>query len=62
MESNKTFSKREIQKILKANGFVYVGTHGNRQKYKRGKEFIVINPDCNKIIFQRLIKEHCLNV
>ena len=51
-----------MQKILKTNGFVYVGTHGDRGKYKRGKKIIVMNPDCNKIIFQRLIKQYNLVV
>ena len=62
MAVRKTFSKREIQKILKVNGFVYVSSNGNRQKYKRGGEFIVINPEPNKMIFDRLIKEHSLVV
>lgn len=62
MAANKTFSKREIQKILKANGFDHVGTHGNRYKYKRGSEILMITPEPNKMIFNRLIKEHNLIV
>ena len=62
MATYKTFSKREIQKILKENGFTYVGSHGNRYKYKRENEILMINPEPNKMIFNRLIKEYNLNV
>ena len=62
MAKSKTYSKREIQNILKNNGFIYVGSRGNRCKYKRGGEMIVLNEESNKIIFQRLIKEHNLIV
>lgn len=58
----KTFSKREIQKILKYNGFEFVGSHGNRYKYKRGNETLMVNPEPNKMIFNRLIKEYNLMV
>ena len=60
MAAYKTFSKREIQKILKDNNFIYVGQHGNRCKYKRGSETLMINPEPNKMVFNRLIKEHNL--
>ena len=62
MSSSKTYSKKEIQNILKNNGFVYVGTKGGRHKYKRGDSMIVTNTECNKIIFQKFIKEHNLVV
>lgn len=62
MAINKTFSKREIQKILKNNNFIYVGSHGNRCKYKRGNETLMINPEPNKMIFNRLVKEYDLKV
>ena len=58
----RTFSKREIQKILKTNGFEFVGSHGSRYKYKRGSEILMINPEPNKMIFNRLIKEYNLIV
>ena len=60
MAANKTFNKREVQQILKANGFVHVGNHGNRYKYRRGSEILMINPEPNKMIFNRLIKEYNL--
>ena len=60
--SKKTYSKREIKNILKNNGFVYVGSNGARDKYRRGNSMLVINEESNKIIFQRLIKEHNLIV
>ena len=62
MAKSKTYSKREIKNILKSNGFVYVGTRGDRCKYKRGGEILVLNEEPNKLIFQRLIKEHNLIV
>ena len=62
MASYKTFSKREIQNILKANGFIHVGASGNRHKYKRGSETLMVNPEPNKMVFNRLIKEYNLKV
>jgi predicted RNA binding protein YcfA (HicA-like mRNA interferase family) len=62
MAANKTFTKREVQKILKNNGFTYVSENGNRCKYKRGNEILMINPEPNKMIFNRLIKEYNLAV
>lgn len=62
MAIQKTFSKREIQKILRNNGFVYVSMHGSRCKYRRGNEILMINPEPNKMIFNRLIKEYNLKV
>ena len=62
MAENKTFTKREVQKILKQNGFMYVSSHGNRHKYKRENEILMINPEPNKMIFNRLIKEYKLIV
>ena len=62
MAAYKTFTKREIQKILKDNGFVYESQHGGRCKYRRGSEILMINPEPNKMIFNRLIKEHNLKI
>ena len=58
----KTFSNREVQKILKANGFEYVSTKGNRHKYRRSNETLIVNSDTNKMVFGRLIKEYNLTV
>ena len=57
-----TYSKRDIKRILKANGFKYESSHGGRDKYKRGSETLVLNPEPNKMIFNRLIKEYKLDV
>lgn len=62
MAVHKTFNKKEVQKILKANGFEKVDSRGNRHKYKRGNEILMINPEPNKMIFNRLIKEFNLVV
>ena len=58
----RTFSKREVQKILKANGFEHIGSHGDRHKYRRGGEILTLNPEPNKMVFNRLIKEYNLIV
>ena len=62
MAVHKTFNKKEVQKILKANGFTLIGSRGYRHKYKRGNEILTINPEPNKMIFNRLIKEFNLIV
>ena len=62
MAVHKTFNKKEVQNILKANGFTLVDSRGNRCKYKRGNETLMINPEPNKMIFNRLIKEYNLVV
>ena len=62
MAKVKTFSSREIQKILKANGFEYVSTNGDRHKYRRGNESLVINNNTNKMVFYRLVKEYNLTL
>lgn len=62
MASSKTYLKKEIKNILKDNGFIYVGKNGGRSKYKRDNAIIVINDECNKIIFQKFIKEYSLIV
>lgn len=62
MAAYKTFSKREVQKILKANGFIYAGSNRGRDKYKRDGEILVLNTEPNKMIFNRLIKEYKLEV
>lgn len=62
MAAYKTFSKREVQKILRANGFIYEGSNRGRDKYKRDGEILVLNSEPNKMIFNRLIKEYKLEV
>lgn len=62
MAAYKTFSKREVQKILKANGFIYAGSNRGIDKYKRDGEILVLNTEPNKVIFNRLIKEYKLEV
>lgn len=60
----RTFNKREIQIILKNNGFKLHHQKGGHEIYKNDKgEHIAIGLcKCNKMIMQRLIKQYNLKV
>lgn len=62
--STPTYNKRDIQRILKNNGFVFHHQKGGRRVYRNEKnEHITIAIcKCNKMIMQRLIKEYHLIV
>jgi predicted RNA binding protein YcfA (HicA-like mRNA interferase family) len=60
----KTYSKRKIRKILKDNGWKFHHQTGSHCVYKneKGEHLTVTVGNCNKMVFQRLIKEHNLKV
>ena len=59
-----TYSKREIQRILRKNGYEVSRKSGSHWIYKNenGRHLSIKIENCNKMIFQRLIKEYDLVV
>lgn len=59
-----TYSKRDVNKIMKKNGF-YIDQNrgkGSHIIYRRGNRIISIGDHYNKMVIQRLIKENDLVV
>lgn len=60
-----TYNKREIQKILRKNGWYldhYSGGHAIYRKYGVAEPIVIGLNHCNKMILQRLIKQHKIAV
>lgn len=58
------FSKRDVKRILKANGWILHHIKGSHAVYRNNKNqhlTVTIN-GCNRMIMQRLIKEYGLKV
>lgn len=62
--STVTYNKRDIQKILKNNGFILHHQKGSHMIYKnaKGEHITIAICKCNKMIMQRLIKQYNLKV
>ena len=57
----KTLNRREIEKMLKKNGWVFCRQTGGHAIYKKGDDTLAIGlSNCNKMITQRLIKTYNL--
>ena len=57
----KTFTRREILKIIQNNGFIYSRSTGGHDIYKKGERVISIpSNDINPMLFRRLMKENNL--
>ena len=61
---NKQLNSREFAKILRRNGFEYVGSgKGSHLHYRRGKELIVLpSNNCNRMWTRRMVKEFNLEL
>lgn len=58
-----TYNRREVQKILRRNGWYLDHHSGGHAIYKKDGKTITIGLNrCNKMILQRLIKQHCLEL
>ena len=58
----RTYNRREFQKILKKNGWTVHHQTGSHVIYKneKGEHLVISMCKCNRMITQRLIKEHNL--
>lgn len=62
--STPTYNKRDIQRILKNNGWTFDHQTGGHRIYmnEHGEHISIGLCKCNKMVMQRLIKEHNLKV
>ena len=59
----KVYNYREVEKCLLKNGYEFVSQKGSHRKFKKGSSVIVIKVNSvNRMLWQRLVKEHNLNV
>lgn len=60
----KQYSEREIEKILKNNGFVFLRQHGSHKIYQnnKGRHATISCSRPNGILFQRIIKDNDMRV
>ena len=58
------FSKRDVEKILRKNGWTLNRCKGSHWIYRndKGQHLSVVPSRCNRLIMQRLIKEYNLKV
>ena len=56
------YTRREFERILMDNGFIFSRQSGGHMIYKRNDETCVIPQVIQEPIAKRLIKEHCLVV
>ena len=61
---NKQLNSREFAKILRRNGFEYVGCgKGSHLHYRRDKDLVVLPArSCNRMWSRRMIKEYGLKL
>ena len=59
-----TYNKRDIQRILSDNGWIFHHQNGSHRIYRNDKNKHLSIPigKCNKMLMQRLIKENSLRV
>ena len=58
------FSKRDVEKILKNNGWTLHHCKGSHKIYKnKNNQHLTVVPErCNRMVMQRLIKEYNLHI
>ena len=62
MNRPRKYTFRDMEKILKKNGYSHVRSKGSHKIYSNGKRTISVNVDLNKVVALRLIKENKLNI
>lgn len=62
--STKTYNNRDIKRILRSNGFYFQRQTGSHMIYtnENGNHITVRCSNCNKMVWQRMIKENNLAV
>lgn len=60
----KTYNIREVKQIIRDNGYRFDRQTGSHEIYKNdeGDSITIKSTKCNKMIFQRLVKEHNLQI
>jgi predicted RNA binding protein YcfA (HicA-like mRNA interferase family) len=62
MRRNNNIKFREVDRILKRNGFAYDKTRGSHFQYVRDGRRVVVTREINACVWLRLIKENNLEV
>ena len=58
----KVYNSREAKKVVTRNGYTYEYSKGSHAYYKKDNQLIVIANNLNRMIWERLVKEHQLNL
>ena len=58
MNNRKVFSTREVEKILRKNGYTYKKSRGSHIHYEKDGNIVVITKDINAMVWRRLMKEN----
>lgn len=56
----KSYTEREMNKILLNNGFEFVSSKGGHRKYRRDRDTVIINKNLKEVVANRIIKENRL--
>lgn len=54
----KVFKRGEFEKLIRANGFLPLRTHGSHKIFTDGVRQITLKDDMNPMVCRRLIKEY----
>lgn len=57
MEKSYTYSFRDIEKILRKNGYFYIRSNGSHRIYTNGISTAVVPHRLNKMLALRIIKQ-----
>ena len=58
MNNRKVLSTREVEKILRKNGYTYKKQNGSHIHYEKDGNVIVITNKINAMVWRRLMKEN----
>lgn len=59
---NNNIKFRDVEKILKKNGYVYDKARGSHYQYVKNGNRVVVNRNINPCVWLRLVKENNLEV
>lgn len=62
MRMNNNIKFKEVERILKRNGYVYDRTKGSHHQYVKDGNRVVVNRNINPCVWLRLVKENNLEV
>ena len=62
MAQNGDIKIREVDTILRRNGFVHNRTRGSHFHYVKDDKTVVVNVRTNRMVWKRICKENKLNI
>ena len=60
MARSYTYSFRDLEKILRKNGYSYVRSNGSHKIFSNGSSMAVVPARLNKMLALRIMKQCCL--